>query len=237
MAIVTIQCKSAQDIIECLDPKNFIWRNKSVGRWLFRGQRDASWRLTPPAFRKDTILDYLKPSDRAPIFNVAEQCRQEFNTLSQFYSQAHLVGLMTPDQCLVVARERGACREVEPTFYNGSWPPAFLLPALAEMQHFGLPTRLVSFCYNPLHALYYAARDAFFNQVPDTQIAVWGIDLDFLYTVNQRIFNRFEFATLQGDDRPVLANLRGIFVLDRGINQNWPKERPMLDVVVSQLHD
>lgn len=237
MATVTIQCKSAQDIIECLDLKNFIWRDKPAGRWIFRGQSDATWRLSPPAFRKNTVLDFSNPSQKAPVYNVAEQCRQEFNALNQFYALAHSVGLMTPDQSLVIARERGVCSEIEPTFYNGAWPPAFLLPALAEMQHFGLPTRLLSFSYNPLHALFYAARDTFYSAEKPSQLAVWGIDLDFLYTVNQRIYSRFEFVTLQGDDRPVFGNLRGVFVLDRGINQNWPKDRPMLDSIVSKLHD
>ncbi len=237
MAIITIQCKSANDIIDCLDPENFIWREKAEKHWIFRGQKNARWKLTPPAFRPNTQLDYHQRTKKAPLSNIEDQNRLEHRALNQFFRMAREVGEEAPEYCLTLSTQNGPCKEVAPTFRNGAWPPAFLMPAMAMAQHSGIPTRLLSFTYKPLYALFFAAMDAFRDPEPKTQIAVWGIDIDFLYTVNKRIYNRFEFVTLPGKDDRHLDNQYGVFVLDRSLNQYWPRLRPDYDQILSDLHE
>jgi hypothetical protein len=56
------------------------------------------------------------------------------------------------------------------------WPPQELLAVSALAQHYGLPTRLLDFTWNPFVAAYFAALSALNTE--SKEFAVWAMDVD-----------------------------------------------------------
>ena len=56
-----IRCEKATEFIEHLRSTDPIWAGPN-GSWIYRGQRDSTWGLTPSAFRS-TFAGYSKGND------------------------------------------------------------------------------------------------------------------------------------------------------------------------------
>lgn len=154
---------SAEAFPDALSPRGYRWQkhhggkagsNRFVlppGRWLFRGHADSRWKLLPVALRSDTNLDpWAKPRWGTPTSNLA-QIFYEQTLLTYYLREADDQGLAVPfdfSQGTIELRESIA------------WPPARVVPALALLQHYGVPTRLLDWTNRRYTAAYFAAREA-----------------------------------------------------------------------------
>jgi hypothetical protein len=139
-----LQPKSWQEL------KNWFWA-LSMGGWVFRGQRNATWDISsslerpiPDSIRysneekiKNLIGDFLEAAE-GPVFNKFTE------RLDQY------VGL-----------EEGT---------------GTILGKMALMQHHGVPTRLIDFTRSPYVAAFFAVEDAL---NPEGQCAVWVMSVEW----------------------------------------------------------
>jgi hypothetical protein len=219
-----IRLNSAREFLEYLSPLGPILGTKRMATfasglgeptWVFRGHSDAKYELLPSALRKGQELLLTggwKVLDE-PVSN-GDQAGAEYSTLLAFFWAADEQGLALPEDSqtlrsffrpsiapLARAREQKA-----------PWPSDFVLSLMALAQHYGLPTRLLDWSYNPLVASYFSAEP---TPSPAEQLCVWALDLEAVRYVNPE--RRAEgFLTFVSAPRYGNANLLaqdGLFTL------------------------
>ena len=135
--------EDAAQLIDALRPSHPFWQANDPQDWLFRGQRDASWALTPSALR-----NIAADND--------SQVAQEYAQVSRFYRLADAQGLARP----------GDSPALEESLTGPSWPAeapwpsreTYAISALA--QHFGVSTRLLDWSRKSLVGAWFAAEGA-----------------------------------------------------------------------------
>lgn len=132
---VTVQCKTAREFLDNLDPTHPRWYRQN---WIFRGQNDARWKLTPSLFRK---------------WKTGTNPGLELALIRLFISNANLAQLPIPNNSLGYYSSA-----LKPTVrpLNTGTIYDFSHVVFAIAQHSGVPTRLLDFSHSPLVAAYFA---------------------------------------------------------------------------------
>jgi hypothetical protein len=233
---------NAESLLSALELR--LWTNcKSwTCPWVFRGQRDASWDLTPSAWRNPSTVPlqrlarlrvefeerfglgirellYRNPLTRCAnadfVVKAYAQGRAEFSLLLDFVTFADELGHRVPD---VDIYRRLAHHNYLPDVQ--SYPLVRFLPELnaaaALAQHHGVPTRSLDWTRNPLYAAYFAASEV---EVADTkaQIAIWAIRPDLLLELGRHErynsqYTRFLGHTVPNSENPYLRSQQGLFI-------------------------
>lgn len=196
---------SAQSFISALEEvPRWVLNNEWSSPWIFRGQKDSTWWLTPAAWRVNAsvqiqrlgqvrqkfIVEYtpviqeelertqLVQADLTNVVKSYAQARAEYELIYDFVKLADELGHSVPNMHFYRF----------PSGYNciaqlRSFPLLHFLPqpnsATALAQHHGIPTRLLDWTKNPLYAAYFAANDVNPTDA-DGSIAVWAIQIDLL---------------------------------------------------------
>lgn len=143
---VTIRSKTAECFLRELDETHDRWDDGRL--WIYRGQNDARWPLTPSLYRnwhEDRTADY------------------ELNLIHNFIQNANMANLPIPSNALgyfsyakkgkgVITQTAVADGLEEARVYD------FTNVVFAIAQHSGIPTRLLDFTYDPLVAAYFASN-------------------------------------------------------------------------------
>jgi len=172
---MTVHCKTAKYFLAALAPTSQWFATARIREWIFRGQSDVSWGLTPSAFRPHELLTEPHKSDPFGEWHNAHQIAAEFYAVRRFFESADASGLRLPEDSQFL-REKlqtldtwRAMHPDEPI----SWPSRELWSLLALAQHYGVPTRFLDWTRNSYVAAYFAVRDALFRENrPD--VAVWA---------------------------------------------------------------
>jgi len=187
--------KSAKEYLKLISLEN---ENHSglLRNYIFRGQRDANWKIYPSAFRENPKLF----TESALIEELGsrtnrEQINAEFHVIHAFCKELNETGLHISNEDLLNSTN---CKETFIQYLTDVgrgkilWPNKKYLSILAIAQHYGVPTRLVDWTYDPFVAVYFAAVGA-----------VKNCDADFLsvFAINSSASSvrRFDFET---EDRP-----------------------------------
>lgn len=212
----------AEELLEAITP----WSSAhQFEGYIFRGHsRDEQYELLPSALRAD-LKDYLwrVANMEQPIDNQAEweewQTKAEYQILREFYRLADVRGLHVPHAARVRARLSQSF-----DFLTGSvrfspehWIPEDLLEVAALAQHYGLPTRLLDWTYDPYVAAYFAATAA---EGYDGYLAIWCMNQDYLSFLNESVHRcNLNFVTPHYSGNPNLAAQCGLFT-------HWPTALP-----------
>ncbi len=243
----TVETKQAQEFLEYLSPDGPLFGTKPLHTfasgngdptWVFRGQADASHLLLPSAMREGQKL-LLTGGWKAlavPISN-GDQAGAEYSSLLALFWAADEHGLSIPEDSQTLR-----------SFFNPSgdglaalreqkkpWLPDFLLSLAALAQHYGLPTRLLDWSYNPLVAAYFAVTS---HESRAERLCVWALDLSALGLVQKERraqgFLRFVSAPRSGNQNLLAQD--GLFTMYTAEPFDWSAPRvatPVEDIVQS----
>lgn len=224
-----IECRDSAELLSRLDPSSSLWTPFEYGRWVFRGQADASWDLIPRAKRPGERLSFRDSALRAPL-DRDHQIQAEWILLAGFIELADEIGFQLPGD-LTEVRFPWRRHEI-PLVLDQPWPPTNLLEVAAIAQHHGVPTRLLDFIFNPLVAAYFAAA----QPTPSAYLAVWAVDVEFI-RIAWALFERgIRVVQVSRGSNPFLHAQSGLFIYDAEDNSKSLRQRILDHDIHSLTH-
>lgn len=201
------------------DPREFLsyflcWNNDLRG-FVFRGHADSEWKLTPTAIRNITLAGrrfYDEYNEEVEHDDYEQtQMLTEFHYLKEFYRMADLQGLRVPYSDYL---RKNLSLEVDPQIFTilegrSEWLPTELNDVAGLAQHYGIPTRLLDWTYDPFVAIYFALKGALDK---DGDICIWCLNKRLLTSHSISYGNEIvRFVTPPYYDNPNLKAQKGLF--------------------------
>ena len=189
-------------------------------RYIYRGQSNNSWHLTPKLFREDMVLELPLSTDEE-----SKDFLNEKLILSKFVEGCDQVGLSIPN----LSHE--TYLQISNPFYSfDKWPNSEVMPLLAMAQHHGVPTRLLDWSYSALIALYFAACSTLpIKKKPEERsdyLTVWQLQPDNIRSSGVEVINVHSSATNH------INAQRGLFTLE---SKGWTSGLDKNPIVANNL--
>lgn len=242
---VEIELDHAEELLEELLPQT---GQRWVGAqaeeewdWMYRGQADAKWSLTPAAFRPGALFPFRNTMGSTAEWpdpkNDAHRRWAELYAVETFATYIDDQGIEVPGD---TAELRDVSDDDVPSALN--FPPVAQRPMFALAQHCGIPTRLLDWSQSSLTAAYFAClgvakQNAEGRTYTDRdRFAVWALSRKFIDEALRRRDVFVQIVTAPGVSNANLLAQSGYFTLvgfrkearDAGLP-------PDLDKVISEL--
>lgn len=223
-----LKFKTAEEFIQALLPFS---SDLDVKASIFRGHSNVAYQLLPTALRKNTSIWEFTPvryDNNGPIpDSEAILSYAEFQVLRDFYQAADRRGLNVP-----VSERLRAQLHVDIDYYSnmdgGDWLPDDLLETAGLAQHYGVPTRLLDWSYDPMVAAFFASRP---QSLKGSDICVWAVNPSIWFDspTHQNVQTPLKIVTPPYFGNPNLNAQQGLFTY-------WAKDiGPVLDVASDHI--
>lgn len=188
-----IECEKASDFLNLLTPWNSPFE---LSNFVFRGHSNDDYLLLPNSFR-DRTHKKIQPIARvyaSPKYKYFNEVKQfgfgnlasqhaefEFHMLRRFYRKANVNGLYVPrSKFMSHAMERDwvSLTTLLRLYKYETWLDRDFVEIAALAQHYGLPTRLIDWTYNPYTAAFFASNNS--KKIKDGKISFWMINVKSL---------------------------------------------------------
>jgi hypothetical protein len=130
-----VPCKCAEELLTELAPHSgyHLWDRPDHKTWIFRGQSEAVWHLTPAAMRKDVFLRFIPGQREMYATTPAERRKMEEGFAKEFAAFANEFGFEIPG-------DGPELRDPEYSVYSDGldFPPRRERPLYALAQHYGV---------------------------------------------------------------------------------------------------
>ncbi len=184
--------------------------NSSNEHFIYRGQSNSEYELIPALYRG--VFDY---SIYSKTFDTL--CFLQLSYLKSFIKGCDLNAVAIPndskefrDQVLDISHDK--------VFIDTTiWPNKKMYELLAFAQHYGYPTELLDWSYNPLVAMYFAATGVTENKNSDIKnsFSVWVIDTEKKQQLNSSNKSNFEIIDVPRAHNINISSQEGCFTLIR----------------------
>jgi hypothetical protein len=200
-----MECVSAKEFWDRLSPENTII--PPPARFIYRGQKDAMWGLTPSVLRDGSRIINGMLSGGQIGFDL--QVYGELRLLEEFAKNCDSIGLRLPNDSIEF-RQNILNNEKLDDYYLGRkpWPGSDLIDFMALAQHHRVPTRLLDWTRRSYVAAYFAAADALRNN-HDGNMAVWILNTMGL----AGLYPKIQLIDAPGSTSANLAAQSGLFTL------------------------
>ena len=239
---------SAIKLLADLSPNTDMWNTNSE-TWIFRGQRDAEWRLVPSAFRPSSWEQFRAITGGTENWkNNHTHLLFETTTVRFFAQAADRQGLLVPgfDELwlnidTLMQKLIGDINNV----FSGKqkFPPSPWRSLFGMAQHYGIPTRLLDWSESAKIAAYFAAVDAadmLASHLFDDRgfIAVWALNTNGLTAKfhNPEAGERIVLVRAPWSSNPNLRAQKGLFTLhEQTLMQDAPPDFEPLEKVIQRI--
>jgi hypothetical protein len=247
-----IDLDTGEELLDELSPHRWgrLWRfHRHDNDWIYRGHADASWDLTPSAFRAGGLyrLRWAEVDDPPGI----EAARSGFDRrgiehdhVLRFAAHADAAGFPLFGDSPALRNRSLTIDE----YGSAGFPPEAFRGLYALAQHYGVPTRLLDWTRRGHVAAYFAAVDAAEleshptkrrpgrSDKPPQRFAVWALSRRTLLA-SEPIGRRVELVTAAAAHVPNLLAQHGCFTLVRAAklqNQVEKEHLPSLDRLLQE---
>ncbi|WP_405647465.1 FRG domain-containing protein [Pseudomonas sp. Ld6] len=221
--------ETAKSFLDALAPWS---KNIKIDNYIFRGHSDKNYLLAPTSIREESIESIWKYS-RAYI-DIAGSTKDndfslayvEYQLIRDFYRGADVRGLQVPasDRLRKRLHQRVDFSTMSQWVDGDKWLPDDMLEVAALAQHYGIPTRLLDWTYDPFIAAFFASKPSTREPV---DLCVWGLNAATIATLDTVATDfPLKLVTPHYSGNPNLAAQSGLFT-------HWAHSVPSLKTLTT----
>jgi len=218
--------------------------------FIFRGHGKEKYKLIPNSLREDNKEDLWKISplkkDKYPHETEEAQINVEYSILREFYKHSDFKGLKVPvSKHLRENLHKKLSYDHVNRFNIDKWIQDDLLEITSLAQHYGIPTRLLDWTYDPYIAFYFAFHDAIKTEGKLSEnLVIFALNKEYL-SIFRKLGMNIQFITPHYSENPNLSAQKGLFIhynktsIEKGNKEKRciPIDRTPLDEFIKNKFD